>query len=83
MPQVKNMERTKRLHHARSFMHERVRIVFERDNEMTGRVVCIAVPNVGVADMLILQRDHPEPDYVYSYCEALSLATIKTIERVR
>lgn len=83
MPQVKTMERSERLRHAKSFMHERVRVVFDRDDEMTGRVVCVACPNVAVADMLILQKDHPDPDYVYVYCEALSLATIKSIERVK
>lgn len=87
MPQVRNMEQSERREHANSFIHKHVRVTVTHgwsssEHAVTGRVICVAVPNVGVADMLVLQHDHPDPGKVYIHPRALSLATIKNIEEI-
>lgn len=48
-----------------------------------GKAVAVAVPNTGAsADLLIFQHEHPDPAKAYVFANALSLATVDSIEEI-
>lgn len=75
-----------RRHRALEYVGKRVQVTtvaVSRKEARIGKVIAVAVPNTGAsADLLILEHEHPDPAKSYVFANALSLATIDSIEEI-
>ena len=84
MPKMRDLPPEVRRERLSSFVDQHVTVEVSANgnaNVLTGKVLSVALPNVAVADLLIVRPDHPTPGKRYLYDQAISAATIDRIER--